>query len=186
MKGKKLYFKGKNNRDATIRSLLSKGMEKASQIVITGCSAGGLGIYLGIDQMAEIIRQSNPLAIVRGLSDSGFFLDYTSDYRSPETHLPHGKDEASINGLVDYSQAMKNVFQFTNMSAGAHPQCVKSMEEKNHVENCVFAENLVGFIKTPLFALQVNENKLFIFHTRLKHYILSRQIYFPSIVFVNL
>lgn len=38
----KLYFKGKQNRDATIQQLLqSEGMNNATDIVISGCSAGG-------------------------------------------------------------------------------------------------------------------------------------------------
>ena len=35
------------DRDETIRSLLASGMANASEIVISGCSAGGLAIFLG-------------------------------------------------------------------------------------------------------------------------------------------
>ena len=44
-----LYFKGKANRDATIRHLLDSGMKEATDVVIAGCSAGGttyIDIYL--------------------------------------------------------------------------------------------------------------------------------------------
>jgi hypothetical protein len=37
-----LHFRGRNNRDATIRSLLSGGMKQAAEVVIFGCSAGGM------------------------------------------------------------------------------------------------------------------------------------------------
>jgi hypothetical protein len=40
-----LYFYGKRNRDETIKSVLLKGMKDAEEIVISGCSAGGLNDY---------------------------------------------------------------------------------------------------------------------------------------------
>jgi hypothetical protein len=112
------------------------------------------GIYLGIDQMAEIIHEANPRAFVRGLADSGFFLDQSSNYSTPVTHNPYGYDEPSVSGKLDYSGAMKAVFQFTNMKAGAHPACILA-QQGTQEELCVFAENLVGFIRTPTFAIQV-------------------------------
>lgn len=104
--------------------------------------------------MADIIHQANPKAVVRGLADSGFFLDHSSNLSTPVTHNPFGYDEASVNGKLDYSGAMKRVFQFTNMKAGTHPACILA-QRGTQEELCVFAENLVSFIRTPIFAIQV-------------------------------
>ena len=48
IQGKVLYFKGKHIREQIILSLLGLGMSDASEVVISGCSAGAVGIYLGI------------------------------------------------------------------------------------------------------------------------------------------
>ena len=113
--------------------------------------------------MTAIIHRVNKGAMVRGVADSGLFLDHISDYRTPLTHMPFGRDEASVNNILDYSSAMKDVFKFANMSSGSHPSCIKhySTSSKNinsslnSIANCIFAQNLIPFIETPVFALQV-------------------------------
>ena len=154
-----MYFRGKANRDETIRSLFSEGiptnfkatvhgtpmdvslrthnMSAATEVVIAGCSAGALGVLFGIDQMADIIQQKareygNTHVTVRGLVDSGYFMDYSSFESAKETHHSYGKDEAvtattqKVNGQnnIDYAVAMRDVFDFMKVSAGAHPSCL--------------------------------------------------------------
>lgn len=145
---KTLYFRGKANRDATIHALLKDhGMNKASEVLISGCSAGGLGVYLGLDDMADIIKSANSNITVKGLVDSAFFMDHKGRKNKP---VP-GYD-AVINGELDYSTAMKNVFHFMNISAGAPRSCLA--RHKTDPSKCIFAENILPTIKTPLFALQ--------------------------------
>lgn len=58
--GQVLHMRGQINRDVTIRTLLENfGMRNATDVVISGCSAGGLAVYLGIDAMADIIHEYN-------------------------------------------------------------------------------------------------------------------------------
>lgn len=92
----------------------------------------------------------------RGLADSGFFLPHSSDQLATVTHFPLGKDEASVNGKINFAQAMRTVFHFANMTAGTHPECLKHANNRKRAsDDCVFAENVVQFIRTPIFALQV-------------------------------
>jgi hypothetical protein len=138
-------------------------MTSASEIVITGCSAGALGVYLGIDQMVGLIysKGSNSSTsknrahlAIHAIADSGFFLEFTSSFKSRTTHYPFGRDEAvnKKTGFMDYANAMRDVFQFTNMSSGANSKCLKT---HNHSpSDCVFAANLLPHIKTPIFLLQ--------------------------------
>merc|ERR1719174_2686005 len=75
--GKPLYFRGKRIREAVFASLLSsKGLANASDVVISGCSAGGLATFLHTDQWCDAIAAAAPGAMCVGLPDSGFFLDY--------------------------------------------------------------------------------------------------------------
>ena len=145
-----LFFKGKFNRDETIKSLLFEyGMKYASDVVISGCSAGGLGIFLGIDQMTSIIHSVNSSIQVKAIADSGFFLDYSSDDKwISENKYP----EALVGNKMDYSKSMKNVFDFANVSSGANPKCIQNAASPS---SCIFAQNLAIHISTPLFALQV-------------------------------
>eukprot|EP00975_Prorocentrum_lima_P046026 9626323-Prorocentrum_lima.AAC.1 len=65
-----------------------------------GCSAGALGVYLGIDQMTSIIHQEgHPSILVRGLAVSGFFLSYTSSLIVNEKNY-HLFDMSKDDGVV--------------------------------------------------------------------------------------
>jgi hypothetical protein len=88
--------------------------------VIIGGSAGGLGIFLGIDAMADLIRSRVDKVhgvdgvggvgkvIVRGVPDSGFFLQYSSNNTTPLTHLAEGRDEAFSNQTGMYHNNRHN------------------------------------------------------------------------------
>jgi Pectinacetylesterase len=138
-------------------------MSQASEVVLSGCSAGGLGIYLGVDQMTAMIKKSNKNIRVSALSDSGFFLDHTGDNVFSKPRKGMTAFEAIIDGVLDYSTTMKNVYRFMNLSAGANPLCVaaemakdSSIKSPRDTVGCMFAQNLVQHIQTPLFAVQVH------------------------------
>lgn len=153
-------------------------MANASEILLSGCSAGGLGVFLGLDHMVNIIRGSNPHAKIRGLVDSGYFHDHTGD-----SHFVKKKyaapDEAIINGILDFSTAMKNVFTFTNMARGVPQSClqkftiralskVQSLEnniDKVHIAaQCIFPKYIVPYIETPIFIVQPQYDQWQIWH----------------------
>ncbi|KAJ1417801.1 Pectinacetylesterase-domain-containing protein [Ochromonadaceae sp. CCMP2298] len=155
--GTTLHFRGKANRDETIKSLIqSEGMKAAAEVVIIGGSAGGLGIFLGIDAMADIIhREVGQTVVVRGLPDSGYFLKYTSNKPVQLTHLKEGRDEAFSNGLMDYKQSMQDLFHFANVSSGTNAECLAAqLRSRLPASNCIFAEHLLPVVKTPLFLVQ--------------------------------
>lgn len=132
-------------------------------------------MYLGLDEMSQLIRSANRNMKVRGLIDSGFFMDYTSDTQWRQHHK--APDEAVINGTMDYATTMKMVYSRLNMSAGADRGCVYSRfaAKKNSYmfspsEGCVFARNLVPHITTPLFAVQPQYDQWQIWHVVGKPY----------------
>ena len=57
---------------SAILDLRRFGMNHATDVVIAGCSAGGLAVLLNIDRIRLLLPAS---ARVRGLSDAGFFID---------------------------------------------------------------------------------------------------------------
>ena len=56
---------------AVLDDLLAKGLDKATDVVLSGCSAGGLAIYLQADHVASRLPRTTKF---RTLADSGYFL----------------------------------------------------------------------------------------------------------------
>lgn len=152
-----LYFRGQVNRDDTIRALLTLGMNDASDIIVSGCSAGGLAVYLGIDQLATIIRQTNPKVTIRGLVISGYFLENEGIYGH---HATTGYHDINYPGF-SYVNGMKSIFTLLNISAGVHPRCIQYYTKQNrsavetNIANCIFAGRIAPFLQTPVFSIQV-------------------------------
>lgn len=143
-------------------------MSNATEIVISGRSAGALGVYLGIDEMSDQIKKhvrrlkaisrSSKHVRITGLADSGFFLSFNRSRHHSDviTHRGTGSD-LPINPLsntLDYVLAMRKVFQFTNMRAGVNQNCLKHVQSRV-VSDCVFPEFLLPFVRTPVFSIQV-------------------------------
>lgn len=144
-----LYFHGKRNRDSLIRTLLTKyGMSSATDVLISGCSAGALGVFLGIDQIADIIRAANPRIRVRGLADSGFFMEFA---RPNITYYVDGYNSPVVDGQLNFVKAMSHMYNFMNISSGTHPDCVRAFSNGSQ---CMFAAHVLPFVRTPIFIFQ--------------------------------
>jgi hypothetical protein len=129
--GKPLFYRGRRLRDAVVSYLLGvAGMASATDVVVSGTSAGGLGVYLNLDA----IRAQIPSAVrVRGLASAGFFVSYGDDYPSQMMALARAQ----------------------NSSGALSPQCRATMAAKGQPpEACIFPENFAEYLKTPVFALQ--------------------------------
>merc|ERR1719401_2583608 len=74
-KDKPLYFRGRRIVDAAIETLLGMGLNKASTVLLTGCSAGGLATFLHADYVHDRLKATVPtLQKYRVAPMSGFFL----------------------------------------------------------------------------------------------------------------
>ncbi|KAG2290684.1 hypothetical protein Bca52824_050288 [Brassica carinata] len=67
-----LYYRGQRIWQVAMEELLSKGMQKADQALLSGCSAGGLASILHCDQFKELLPGTTK---VKCLSDAGMFMD---------------------------------------------------------------------------------------------------------------
>jgi len=132
-----LHFRGRAILDAEIKSILNdRGMNKATDVVVSGCSAGGLATFLHCDHWAAAIsKATNGAAKVACMPDSGFFLD---EDRAPK-----------------YGSNMRNVYKFQESSAaGLNAACVAAHKTTGDPEKCIFAQWSSQHIKTPTFPLQ--------------------------------
>lgn len=75
--GTRLFFRGRANLMAVFHLLLSQfGLASATELVLSGTSAGGLAVLLNIDFLShEFLPQYGANIPVVGVSDGGFFLD---------------------------------------------------------------------------------------------------------------
>lgn len=138
-RGRQLYFRGNYILEAVIDTLIKKhGLSQASDLVVGGDSAGGLATYLHIDKWAAAVPSS---VFVAALPDGGFFLDWLAT-----------KPSGAVN---TYSFELRSIFHVFNATAGVNRACVAAYSSAGgDPANCFFAENVVTFIRTPLFALQ--------------------------------
>ena len=75
-KGKPLYYVGKRVREAVYDSLLQhQNLRAATDVVISGCSAGGLATFLHTDQWCDSLKRDATQRVkCVGLPDSGASL----------------------------------------------------------------------------------------------------------------
>ena len=127
-KGKKMYFRGRPILTAMLEDLKRQGIVNASDIILSGTSAGGLAVILQGDYMRSRLPRA---AKVRGLVDAGFFLDAPS--KSGENIARN---------------------QFKGIYFLHHPRLRKKCLLKHkHNESylCLFPENTVKYTKVPTF-----------------------------------
>jgi len=148
---KTLYWRGSRIREAIAKDLFeNRGMDQATELVVSGCSAGGLATFLHTDQWCDVMKMKNPSAKCVGLPDSGFFLDY----QDPGVKcLPESNDSklgVTING--NYHCGLKWAFTVQNATSGINGDCVAAHQGEEW--KCMFAEHSSEHIHTPLFAMQ--------------------------------
>ena len=129
---KPIYFRGRRILDAVLDELLRRGMDKASEIIVSGSSAGALSAMIHSDYIRTRVRRASN-ASVRVLADAGFFLD-----------------EPSFDG----TKTMRHIFQQTytlhNSSAGLHDECLHAQKPKRKYR-CFFPQYSLPFVTTPVF-----------------------------------
>ena len=134
-----IHYRGRAILDAEIQSILvDRGMNLATDVVVSGCSAGGLATYLHCDKWAaSIAAATGNAAKVVCMPISGFFVDY--DYTSGD----------------GYGTMMRYIYNFQNTSkAGLNEDCYNAHVATNDTEKCIMAQWSSQYIKTPTFPLQ--------------------------------
>ncbi|PKA59139.1 hypothetical protein AXF42_Ash001232 [Apostasia shenzhenica] len=126
---KQIFYRGARVWSAIIDELLAKGMNKAQNALLSGCSAGGLASILHCDKFHDLLPAT---AKVKCFSDAGFFID--------------AKD---ISG-VDRIKAFFEDVMVTHGSARNLPaSCTATLPPSL----CFFPQYVVQTMRTPLFVL---------------------------------
>lgn len=130
-----LHFRGADIFNATVASLLAMGMNKAKEVILKGCSAGGLAVYLHCDLFADMLKEAGVDARVVCMPDAGFFRMDIPDVNGAPRYTPEQQWVYSTQGVVQMDKG-----------------CVAAHAASNDTWRCFFAEANLPFITTPLFA----------------------------------
>ena len=130
-----LYFRGASIFDAAVASLLARGMSSAREIVLKGCSAGGLATWLHADYFHEQMQSRAPGARVVAVPDAGFFLNHTSTAGGQ-----------SYGPLYRWVAETMNTSQVDAGCLAAHGA--------DALAACFLAENTLPHVSSPIFATQ--------------------------------
>ena len=101
--GQQLYFRGRANLDAVVASLVAGPFADATDVLLSGCSAGALAIILHGDRVGAALRESLPhLRRYKLLPGSGFFLDAPSVLGGDVygTEMQHAAAMQNVSGSV--------------------------------------------------------------------------------------
>jgi len=111
--------------------MTNHGLSSGTEIVVGGCSAGGVATHLQLDWWRENLPKSST---VKGLPDSGFVLDYNTQL---------GRQLHTIF-----------VWMFKQMKFESDPDCIAAHTPTNNPELCIFPEIAAPYVTTPMFPLQ--------------------------------
>jgi len=129
-----IWFKGRSIVESVVRELTeSHGFNTAEELILTGCSAGGLASYFQADNLAKLLPSTMRKY---GVSpDDGFFAE-----------VPN------VVGQNVYPDQMKYIFNLANASAGVDPDCVAN-QTRGEEWKCAFAHTIFQYIQTPIFVV---------------------------------
>ena len=133
-----IYFRGRRVLGALLDTLVkSHGLGAATDVLLSGGSAGGLSTYLHADRVHDYMKAHAPkLTRFKAAPVSGFFLLH-----------------ANAAGKPVYPNEMQYVYGMQNASAGVHPSCVASLPADEQWR-CIFANYSYAHTSTPVFPLQ--------------------------------
>lgn len=129
-----LYSRGYEILHSTITDLINnKNLGKASDVLVGGCSAGGLTALWTCDTWANRIHEYNPKTQVKCAPDSGFFVNYKLENSNRPTYL----------------DLMQDGYKFHQPTLPSTSKC--TTQDPSH---CLLAENVVPYIQAPIFVMQ--------------------------------
>jgi hypothetical protein len=134
----RLYFRGYKNLEATIDWALQHGLANATELVVTGVSAGGLSSFLHMDLISARVKAVNPAINVRGAPVVGFFLDHANFANST---------------AASYTTQMAYIYHMQNLTFGSDgglmDSCKAAFPKTPHY--CFMSPHMQRFVKTPFF-----------------------------------
>jgi len=132
VKGKTIYYRGFYNLKGIIHTLLTEfGMNKATEVILAGGSAGGAATYIHADQIASMLPKT--VKRYKAVPFSGMFLNH-----------------ANVENKMVYNAQLKHVFEMQNSTYGVDTHCLVGKTEENR-HFCMFGQETIKHSITPFF-----------------------------------
>jgi hypothetical protein len=131
--GSMLHWRGNAILEAGVSDMLAnRGLDQATDVVISGCSAGGLAALLHCDfWSAQVHSKGKTPSRVVCMPDSPFFVDY--------------------EGPPRYASSLAWAFVQQNCTFGMSSACVAAEQPASR---CMFAEHAAKYVTSPVFMMQ--------------------------------
>ena len=127
-RGRRLYFRGRQILKALVESLKRRNIGKASDVLLSGTSAGGLAVLLQGDYLRHKLPRT---ASVRGLVDAGFFIDSEAE------------DGSNVIG-----NQFRGIYSIHNPKL--RKKCEKARDSSSKFQ-CLFPQYTIEDIKLPIY-----------------------------------
>ncbi|KAL6615254.1 hypothetical protein ACP70R_037524 [Stipagrostis hirtigluma subsp. patula] len=131
-KGNEFYFRGQRIWNATIRRLLSIGMASADQVLLTGCSAGGLAVILHCDEFSAFFPPAGGRSTIVNASPT-----------------PASSSTLDVSGGRSLRSYYADIVAMQGVARSLPPTCTDHLDPTS----CFFPQNVIDGIKTPIFLL---------------------------------
>ena len=129
-----VYFRGYYNLKAIMNDLLDKrGMDRATEVLLSGASAGGLSAFIHADQIGEMLPST--VKRYKAAPGSGLFMMHNNVYDEPV-----------------FEDEMRHVFAMQNSSAGVDPHCLLA-KSPMYMYLCLFGAETIRSTQTPMFVM---------------------------------
>jgi hypothetical protein len=132
-----IYFRGHSIYQGILTDLYeNQGMRGASELVLAGCSAGGLAAYVHCDEWSAWAQKyAAPGAKTRCIPDAGYFID-----------------APNVNNVGVIRPEYQYVFNMQNCSSGVDQSCIAAVSPSNAWQ-CFFPQYSIQHTTTPVFAV---------------------------------
>lgn len=134
-----LYFRGIKNFDATMSFAFRHGLDKATEFVLTGGSAGGLSTFLHADRIRQRLLDHAPSCRhIVAAPIVGYFLDHAN--------IRHDAD--------NYTAWMAYIYHMQNLTFGGDgglTESCRSSYPEDQAYYCFMSPHMQKVIKTPFF-----------------------------------
>jgi len=131
--GTKVYYRGHRILVSAFKDLIkTKGLDKATDVLVVGDSAGAMSSYYHVDEIKSMLPET---VRFKSAPFSGIFLD-----------------RPNAEGKVCFRNLFKHVFEMQNCTHTLNAKCLEAFPA-DEAYKCFFAEYSLNFTETPIFAI---------------------------------
>ncbi len=129
-----LHFRGRSILDGVLDALFARhGLGQAREVLLKGCSAGGMATYIHADYIGERLRARAPGVVYAAAPGAGMFLDQ-----------PAYGVNGSFTPLLLWGYVAQNASGSVSAACAAAPP-------RGDPSLCYLAPHALPYIRTPLF-----------------------------------